>query len=44
MMTKKRNERVEFNPQRYLMGYRLERYMHQPEPRGAIGQGPVMNG
>jgi hypothetical protein len=38
MLTTKRNERIEFNPQLHLLGYVIKRNVKDPALRGAIRQ------
>ena len=38
MMTITRNERIEFNPQKYLLNEMIKRYVKQPKSPGPMRQ------
>lgn len=43
MMSIRKNERIEFNPQAYLLGYTVKRYKKQPESPGLLRQWAIRN-
>jgi hypothetical protein len=43
MMTTRRNERIEFNPQKYLLGYMIKRNVKQPQYPGLFRHWAIGN-